>query len=516
MEGESQDKESSLTAGLDSPSFTLPPIDALVVDAPTDGEVLSTTPGPAAGAGPLLAVSSPLPGPPLPPPPLAAPPLAPVVLPEDSPPPPEDSSTRPEDSLPERGADRRQRRRRRRRRVGIVVVALIVVVAALVVVQLRRALPRATVQATLASSSVVPGTAPNLAWPSTGYAAVAIPALGYSAQSGSEVPVPVASLTKMMVAVVILRDHPLAAGVDGPSVTITAQDVAEDNTDVSTDQSTVPVTVGEVLTERQLLEGLLIRSANNMAFTLARWDAGSVPAFIAKMNAGASQLGMAQTHYADVSGYDPASVSTPADSLKVAARGLADPTFAAIVAMPTVTLPVVGTVPNIVSVIGSYGIVGVKSGITSAAGPCLVLASNRTVGGRTVQAIAAATNQQPTGSNVFGNAAVVDERLMQAALGAVTESPLATPGDPVGTVGAAWGGTRHDVPVVTTAGANVIAVPGQAIATTVIDRPVATTATSDTSVGRVVFTVGPQRRVVPLRPTGSVPTPSLWWRLTRI
>ena len=395
-------------------------------------------------------------------------------------------------------------------------MVLIVVVAALVVVQLRRAPPRATVQATLASSSVVPGTAPNLAWPSTGSAAVAIPALGYSAQSGSEVPVPVASLTKMMAAVVILQDHPLAAGVDGPSVTITAQDVAEDSTDVSSDQSTVPVTVGEVLTERQLLEGLLIRSANNMAFTLARWDAGSVPAFVAKMNAAASRLGMSQTHYTDVSGYDTGSVSTAADSLKVAARGLADPTFAAIVAMPTVTLPMVGTVRNIVTEVGSYGIIGVKSGITSASGPCLVLASSRTVGGRTVQAIAATTDQQPSGPDVFGNAAVVDEGLMEAALAAVVDVPVATTGHTVGTVGAAWGGARHDVPVVTTAGATVLAVPGQAMATTVIDRPVATGARSDTSVGRVVYTVGPQRRVVPLRPTGSVPTPTLWWRLTRI
>ena len=143
-----------------------------------------------------------------------------------------------------------------------------------------------------------------------------------------------ASLTKMMVAVVILQDHPLAAGADGPSVTITAKDVAEDSTDVSTDQSTVPVAVGEVLTERQLLEGLLIRSANNMAFTLANWDAGSVPAFVAKMDAGASQLGMAQTHYVDVSGFDARIRLDAGRQPEGGGRGLADPAFAAIVAMP--------------------------------------------------------------------------------------------------------------------------------------------------------------------------------------
>jgi serine-type D-Ala-D-Ala carboxypeptidase (penicillin-binding protein 5/6) len=362
---------------------------------------------------------------------------------------------------------------------------------------------------------VLPGQAPALPWPSTGYGAVAIPSLGYAAQSGPEVPVPVASLTKMMVAVVILQDHPLAVGANGPSITITAQDVAEDSTDVSTDQSTVPVTVGEVLTERQLLEGLLIRSANNMAYTLARWDAGSIPAFVTKMNAGASQLGMTQTHYVDVSGYDPGSASTAADSLKVAARGLADPTFAAIVAMPTVTLPVVGEVPNIVTQVGTNGIVGVKSGFTSAAGPCLVLATDRTVGGRTVQAIAAVTNQPATSTNTFGPAGLVDEGLMQTALTAVVDTPVAIPGHAVGTVGASWGGSSHEVPVETAQAASVLAVPGQALTIAVTDRPVGTGTDTGTVVGHAVYTLGPQRRVVSLQPSEKVPTPTLWWRLTR-
>ncbi|HEX4218367.1 MAG TPA: hypothetical protein VHZ02_08365 [Acidimicrobiales bacterium] len=441
------------------------------------------------------------PGPTLPPPVVPPGPAAPVLPAPDQ--------------LPERGADRRQRRRRRRWRMGIGIAAVIVVLAALVAVQLGRPRPQAAVRTTLADQVVVPGQAPALPWPATGYGAVAIPSLGYTAQSGPEVPVPVASLTKMMVAVVILQDHPLAVGADGPSVTITAQDVAEDSADVSTDQSTVPVTVGEVLTERQLLEGLLIRSANNMAFTLARWDAGSIAAFVAKMNAGASQLGMTQTHYADVSGYEPASVSTPVDSLKVAAQGLSDPAFAAIVAMPFVTLPVVGVVPNIVTQVGSNGIIGVKSGFTSAAGPCLVLATNRTVDGRTVQALAAVTNQPATASNTFGAAGFTDEVLMQAALTAVTDAPVASVGHTVGTVGASWGGTEHDVPVETAQAASMLAVPGQPLRMTVTTHSVATGTAAGTVVGHVVYALGPQRSVVSLQPTERVPTPPLWWRLTR-
>lgn len=490
-EGEPVEVGVSLTAGMESPSFSLPPV-----------ETTPEPPGPTGDGDNSAPVSTTAaPEPTLPPPPVPVPPPGP--------------GAQAGDELPERGAGRRQRRRRRRRRVGIAVVVVIVVVAALAVVQLRRPLPATALHTTLASTLEMPGQAPTLPWPSTGYGAVAIPSLGYEAQSGPEVSVPVASLTKMMVAVVILQDHPLTEGVGGPSVTITAQDVAEDSSDISTDQSTVPVTVGEVLTERQLLEGLLIRSANNMAFTLARWDAGSIAAFVAKMNAGASQLSMTQTHYVDVSGYDPGSVSTPADSLKVAARGLADPTFAAIVAMPTVTLPVVGQVPNIVTQVGSNGIVGVKSGFTSAAGPCLVLATNRTVGGKTVQAIAAVTNQPATTTNTFAAAGLVDEGLMQAALTAVAETPVAAPGHAVGTVGASWGGSSHEVPVETAQAASVLAVPGQALTITVTDRPVATGTAAGTVVGHVAYTLGPQRQVVSLQPSERVPAPPPWWRLTR-
>ena len=62
---------------------------------------------------------------------------------------------------------------------------------------------------------------------------------------------------------------------------------------------------GEKLNERQLLDGLLVHSANNLADVLAQWDAGSIPAFVAKMNATATSLGMTHTHYADASGLDP-------------------------------------------------------------------------------------------------------------------------------------------------------------------------------------------------------------------
>ena len=121
---------------------------------------------------------------------------------------------------------------------------------------------------------VVPGSSPALPWPALGQGAVSVPALGYASQSGPETPVPIASLTKMTNAVVILRDHPVAPGANGPMITITPDDVSQYDVDLDNDESNIPIQAGEVLSERQMLEALLTQSANDIAYSLAVWDAG--------------------------------------------------------------------------------------------------------------------------------------------------------------------------------------------------------------------------------------------------
>ena len=79
-----------------------------------------------------------------------------------------------------------------------------------------------------------------------------------------------------------------------------------------TDQANVLVRPGEVLTERQVLEGMLVHSANNLADTLACWDAGSLPAFVAKMNATAAVAGHDQHPLRRRQRVHTESVSTPA------------------------------------------------------------------------------------------------------------------------------------------------------------------------------------------------------------
>ena len=163
----------------------------------------------------------------------------------------------------------------------------------------------------LARTVRVPAQAVTLPWPTTGQGAIAIPSIGVDVASGPEQPVPVASLTKLMTAYVVLHDHPLDAGPARARPSRSRQaDVDDYDNDTVNDDSNAQVALGEQITEAQVLGGLLVHSADNYADLLARWDAGSIPAFVAKMNADAARLGMDQSHFADASGVDPGSQST--------------------------------------------------------------------------------------------------------------------------------------------------------------------------------------------------------------
>ncbi len=192
----------------------------------------------------------------------------------------------------------------------------------------------------------------------------------------------IASVAKVMTAYVVLRDHPLRLGQDGPTIALTAADVADTDRRRRQQESVVSIAAGELLTERQALQALLLPSANNIAAVLARWDAGSVNQFVARMNATARSLGMTQTRYTDPSGYDDATVSTAADQIRIVDRAMLLPLFASIVATPTVTLPVAGIVHNTDRLLGQDGFVGVKTGSDSAAGGCFAFRAIRWIDGK--------------------------------------------------------------------------------------------------------------------------------------
>ena len=234
-------------------------------------------------------------------------------------------------------------------------------------------------------------SAPALvSWPQQGQAALLLGA-GWLAASPHEQPVPIASLAKVMAADLTLERYPLSGAQDGFTMTVSAAQALAVARDAREGQSVVAVRAGERLTERQLLEALLIPSANNIAHVLADEVAGSQTRFVAEMNAEARALGMHNTVYTDPSGFDPSTVSTAADQLSVMHHAMRFPVFRQIVAMASVTLPVAGTLTNFNPLLAA-GYAG-KTGSDSAAGGCLAFFTQVRLGGRRITAVGVVLGQ---------------------------------------------------------------------------------------------------------------------------
>ena len=225
---------------------------------------------------------------------------------------------------------------------------------------------------------------------------------------------PIASVAKLMTAYVILRDHPLPAGGSGPDIAVEPSEAAAFPSQVLAGDSLVPVAVGETLTERQALAALLLPSADNMAWILARWDAGGQAAFTTRMNDAARRLGMTDTNYTDPSGLDSSTVSTAADQVRLGLAAMRVPALAAIAAMPAAVVPVAGLVRNYNTLLGQDEIVGLKTGSTQAAGGCLLVAAWHKVNGHSTLIVAAAFGQPGTARTILPNALAAGHMLVLA------------------------------------------------------------------------------------------------------
>ncbi|GII26997.1 D-alanyl-D-alanine carboxypeptidase family protein [Planotetraspora mira] len=257
-------------------------------------------------------------------------------------------------------------------------------------------------------SSEVEGAvvAMSLPWPAEGQSSVEVEGLGSLGRQGEREPVPIASVTKVMTAYVILKNHPLRGTQSGPVIKV---DEAAAEESLSLEESSAPVREGLELTERQLLELMLIPSGNNIARLLARWDAGSQEAFVAKMNRAAVSLGMTHTTYTGASGIEPTTTSTAVDQLKLARQVMKDQVFRSIVAKPSITVPgVPGTIINTNTLLGTSGVIGLKTGSSTPAGGALMWAAETEAGGRTRLILGVVLHQRANTTPAEGLQAALD------------------------------------------------------------------------------------------------------------
>ncbi|WP_437056125.1 D-alanyl-D-alanine carboxypeptidase [Streptomyces sp. enrichment culture] len=370
------------------------------------------------------------------------------------------------------------------RRVKIWTPLVILLLIVFAVVQSMRSLPQPTLDLTAQESFTFEGGKPQIPWPSSGQAALDVQGIGTFGSSGDQKPVPIASVAKVMTAYVILRDHPLKSGADGPKIKI--DQVAEDQSDAG-QESTVDVTAGDSITQREALQSILIASANNVARLLARWDAGSEEAFVKKMNAAAEDLGMSNTTYTDPSGLNNTTVSTAVDQVKLAKDAMKQPAFREVAAMMSYDDYKGTNHSNWNQLVGHNNVVGIKTGTTTSALGNLVFAAKKEVDGETRTVVGAVVRQPAGGADntILGAALDSSDKLIRAAQDALESSTIVKKGTVVGYVDDGLGGRT---PVVTTQDVKAVGWAGLTVKLTFDADEVPHTAATGTKVGSL--TVG--------------------------
>ncbi|MFI0121082.1 D-alanyl-D-alanine carboxypeptidase [Streptomyces althioticus] len=399
----------------------------------------------------------------------------------------------------------------RRIKIWTPLVLLLVIVFA--VVQNFRPLPTPTLVLTAQDSYTFEGGKPQIPWPENGQAALDVEGIGTFGSSGEQKPVPIASVAKVMTAYVILRDHPLKSGADGPKIEIDKS--AEEQSDAG-QESTVDVTEGDAISEREAVEAILIASANNVARLLARWDAGSEEAFVEKMNEAAEDLGMSDTTYTDPSGLNNTTVSTAVDQVKLARAAMQQPAFREVAAMMEYTDYKGVKHGNWNRLVGKDDVVGIKTGTTTSALGNLSFAAKKDVDGE-VHRIVGAVLRQPEGgedNTILSGALDAGHKLILAGQDALRAETILQKGAVVGYADDGLGGRT---PVVVTEDVKAVGWAGLEVKLTFAGTELPHTAEAGTEVG--TLTVGDGRNgavKVPVSLKEDLVEPGFTDKLTRV
>ncbi len=198
-------------------------------------------------------------------------------------------------------------------------------------------------------------------------------------QRDPDTPRPAASLTKIMTLLLAVNsgalDQPVTIGPDAAAL-------------VNSDNSYMGVQVGEQLTLRQLLDGLMLVGGNDAARAIAdALSGGDEPAFVAAMNAYARQLGLRHVQFVSPDGVSAANQASARDLAILAALAIQQPEVAQISAARQLVIARTATNPGYTlentndllpgASAGEAGVNGLKTGYTPAAGYCMAVTAER-------------------------------------------------------------------------------------------------------------------------------------------
>lgn len=191
-----------------------------------------------------------------------------------------------------------------------------------------------------------------------------------------------ASTTKIMTAILVIEKGNL-----NDMVTVTETAIAN----IPSGYVTCDLQIGEEISVRDLLNALMIKSANDAAYVLAEHIGGSIDGFSDLMNQKARELGCTGTHFVNPNGiHDDRHYSTAYDLYLIATYAMKNQTFRELVSQTEAVLPATNLYPNEDRILKTTNAlinpdstnyyknaIGIKTGYTSQAGNCLVSEASR-------------------------------------------------------------------------------------------------------------------------------------------
>lgn len=413
-------------------------------------------------------------------------------------------------------AERQVRRRRGRKRLVIAAsITAALVVASVGYVNWALNAPIGTAAAVSEAPTVPPGEKAEILMSPEGSSAISIvggddylgpTANGIYAKSGSGKPRPIASISKLITAMVILSKYPLKeAGSSGPSITFSKADHALYDMYYVQGATVAEMPTGVTHTLHESLEAMLVASACNYADAVSTWAFGSRSAFLAATQSWLKKNGMDHTTIVEPTGLDARNTSTPSDMITLGKLAMKNPAIRAIVGMPVLDVEGIPSVANTNSLVGSNGITGLKTGTLQPSGSDLLFSADLN---------AASTVITVTGVVLGGyshdsvNLDVLD--IINSISEGFHPVQVATKGHVVGTYTTPWGEAAQ---MVLASDASMTTWSDTPITAT-IETTTLTTGDKGENVGTVTFTAGPDSIEVPVELDDDISPPDEWWRLT--
>jgi len=413
-------------------------------------------------------------------------------------------------------AERQVRRKRARKRLVIAAsVTVALLLASVGYVNWALNAPIGTAASVSEAPTVAPGEKAEIRMSPEGSSAISIAggeeylgptANGIYAKSGSGKPRPMASLAKVVTALVVLSKYPLKKADDpGPTITFSEADHKLYDFYYVQGATIAAMPAGSTQTLHDSLEAMLVASACNYADAVSTWAFGSRSGFLAATQSWLKKHKLDHTTITEPCGLDPRTTSTPSDLIALGKLAMKNDAVRQIVAMTSLDVPGIPAVGNTNTLLGSDGIVGLKTGTLKDVGANLLFSADLD---------AASTAITVTGVVLGGyshdsvNLDVLD--ILESISEGFHPVQVATKGHVVGTYTTPWGESAQMV------------LADDASMTTWSDTPITETIETTTlttgdkgeNIGTVTFTAGPDSVEVPVELDDDISPPDDWWRLT--